>query len=422
MKKLVLILALIAISHSIIFSQGCLPEGITFTTQEQIDNFQTNYPGCTEIEGDVTITGDITNLFGLNALTSIGGYFHLWSNHNLPSLVGLDSLSSIGGSFQIMFNDELIDLTGLNALNYIGGDLKIRYNDNLLNLNGLQSLSNNSIHGLYITDNTSLLNLQGLNGLTSILGGVEIFGNESLIDLSGLNNISSIGNYLEITLNSALTDLTGLESLSYLGGELRIAYNFSLASLIGLNSLTTVEGFTIDNNNNLTTLDAFNTLNTVFGMKISFNNSLKSLSGLDNIEPNTLTQIKIIYNDSLSDCDIQNICEFLYNPFGIKEIHDNAPGCNSQAEVEAACLTSVKENTSNEDITLFPNPATSFITININGGQPIEEAIIYNHLGQKALVAVPVNNTVDVSTLKPGIYFIEMATKDWTGRTKLVKQ
>ena len=33
----------------------CLPEGITFTTQEQIDNFQTNYPGCTEIEGDVYI-------------------------------------------------------------------------------------------------------------------------------------------------------------------------------------------------------------------------------------------------------------------------------------------------------------------------------------------------------------------------------
>ena len=51
MKKLILFLALAALCHSIVFSQGCLPEGITFTTQEQIDNFQTNYPGCTEIEG-----------------------------------------------------------------------------------------------------------------------------------------------------------------------------------------------------------------------------------------------------------------------------------------------------------------------------------------------------------------------------------
>jgi S-formylglutathione hydrolase FrmB len=53
---------------------SCLPQGITFTNQAQIDNFQTNYPGCTEIEGDVTIAGDdITNLNGLSVLTSIGG-------------------------------------------------------------------------------------------------------------------------------------------------------------------------------------------------------------------------------------------------------------------------------------------------------------------------------------------------------------
>ena len=76
----------------------------------------------------------------------------------------------------------------------------------------------------------------------------------------------------------------------------------------------------------------------------------------------------------------------------------------------------------NRELVVFPNPATSFITINVNGGQPIEEAIIYNHLGQKALVALPVNNTVDVSKLTPGIYFVEVAAKDWRGRMKLIKQ
>ena len=49
----------------------CLPEGITFTTQAQIDSFAVNYPGCTEIDGDVIIgrsnpTTDISNLNGLN--------------------------------------------------------------------------------------------------------------------------------------------------------------------------------------------------------------------------------------------------------------------------------------------------------------------------------------------------------------------
>jgi len=78
MKKLTLITT-ITINFFLltvnIFSQPCLPEGITFSTQEQIDNFQTNYPNCTEIEGGVMITGnDITNLDGLSVITSIGEY------------------------------------------------------------------------------------------------------------------------------------------------------------------------------------------------------------------------------------------------------------------------------------------------------------------------------------------------------------
>ena len=145
-----------------------------------------------------------------------------------------------------------------------------------------------------------------------------------------------------------------------------------------------------------------------------------SLQGIENIDHNSITDLNIFNNALLTDCDVQSICEYLVSPNGTIDINDNAPGCNSQAEVEAACLTSIEENITNDEITLFPNPATSFITINIKEGIAIEEAIIYNHLGQKALVAVPVNNTVDVSKLKPGIYFIEVATKEWRGRTKLI--
>jgi hypothetical protein len=74
------------------------------------------------------------------------------------------------------------------------------------------------------------------------------------------------------------------------------------------------------------------------------------------------------------------------------------------------------------EMEIFPNPASSFITITTPQGKPIEEATIYNHLGQKALVAVPVNNTVDVSTLTPGIYFVEIATKEWRERIMFIKQ
>jgi hypothetical protein len=73
-------------------------------------------------------------------------------------------------------------------------------------------------------------------------------------------------------------------------------------------------------------------------------------------------------------------------------------------------------------IKIFPNPVRDKITITTPQGEPIKEAIIYNHLGQKVLTKKPVNNTVDVSKLKPGIYFIEVATTKWRGRTKLVKE
>lgn len=75
MKKLILLIAAAAISQTFAFSQPCLPEGMTFNTQEQIDDFQINYPGCTEIMGTVLIEGNnITNLDGLNVITSVGGY------------------------------------------------------------------------------------------------------------------------------------------------------------------------------------------------------------------------------------------------------------------------------------------------------------------------------------------------------------
>jgi hypothetical protein len=128
----------------------------------------------------------------------------------------------------------------------------------------------------------------------------------------------------------------------------------------------------------------------------------------------------VLSNALLNDCDVQSICEYLVSPGGTIEIHDNAPGCNSPSEVENECDVAIEENNDHEALTLFPNPASSFITITTQQGKPIEEAIIYNHLGQKALMAVPANNTVDVSGLKPGIYFIEVITSETRTGTKLL--
>jgi hypothetical protein len=86
-------------------------------------------------------------------------------------------------------------------------------------------------------------------------------------------------------------------------------------------------------------------------------------------------------------------------------------------------FTSV-QNFFNRDLhfKISPNPATSLITISSPDRYEIEEAIIYNHLGQKVLTAKPVNNTVDISGLNAGMYMIEVRAKEYTGRQKLIKQ
>jgi len=100
MKKFYLLLIAL-FAFNVASSQSCLPEGITFSTQAQIDNFHTNYPNCTQIEGSAVIwssgTG-INNLLGLNGLTSIGGNLIINNNNFLTNLSGLNSLTSIGGA------------------------------------------------------------------------------------------------------------------------------------------------------------------------------------------------------------------------------------------------------------------------------------------------------------------------------------
>jgi hypothetical protein len=210
-------------------AQGCLPYGITFTTQQQIDNFQTNYPGCTEIEGYVIISGnDITNLDGLSVLTSIGSGLSIHTNA-LTSFTGLNNLTSIGGDLGIEENYALTSIIGLEGLTSIGGRLEVSYNYHLTSLTGLEGLT--SIGGsLTIAMNQQMNTLIGLEGLTTIGGSFYIGDSYSLTSLTGLEGLTAIGNDLWILSNINLVTLIGIDNLASIGGDLSIADNNSLST------------------------------------------------------------------------------------------------------------------------------------------------------------------------------------------------
>lgn len=134
------------------------PEGnLSFTTQQQIDDFIISYPYCTEIAGSVNISGaDIINLDGLANVTGIGGNLEI---NNNPSLQYLD---------------------GLNSLVNLGGHLSISSNNSLTSLQGLQNINMNTVIHLYIQNNVILSACYNLPNICEYLhngGAATISGN-----------------------------------------------------------------------------------------------------------------------------------------------------------------------------------------------------------------------------------------------------
>ena len=78
---------------------------------------------------------------------------------------------------------------------------------------------------------------------------------------------------------------------------------------------------------------------------------------------------------------------------------------------------SISESSTNDNISIYPNPASDFITINCDN---MQKAVIYNSLGQQALSFT--TNKADISTLPNGIYTIRIDTPKGSIIKKIVKR
>jgi len=392
MKKFAIILLVFNMCYQAdLISQPCLPDGITFSNQEEIDNFQANYPNCDEIEGDVIIEGDdITNLDGLIVVTSIGGRLSIDDNDILGSITGLGNINSLGERLYIGGNVILTSLEGLNALTYVGEDLWIQLNFELASLSGLENLT--AIGGnLHMEYNYSLTNLAGLESLSTIGGAVHILNHESLINLVGLEGLTTIGNGLYISYgNSSMTTLTGLENVSDVGGAINIGF--------------------------------------LYGGGIG-NPALTSLSGLENIDAGTIDELNIFFNNSLSTCEVQSICDYLASPNAEVTIHNNAPGCNNPEEVEEACETiSINENYYLDNLSINPNPFMSYTEIEFSifeAGYGKLSVIDFNGKEIQTLISKQLRTGVHqlewkAKGLPAGIYFLRLETNEVSETRKLI--
>lgn len=410
------------IASSCIINLPCLPYGnYYFFNQQKIDNFQTNFPNCNEIEGRVEISGsNILNLLGLSVIESIQGDLVITYTDSLEYLTGLDSLNLIGGQLWISQNNNLINLSALNNLVFVGENLTIQSNPSLVslihfnnppeivggllifnanlitNLNGFENIS--SVGGLNISSNDNLISLEGLENLTSITGSIHIYSNDNLVTIMQLNQVNTTIYNLKIVGNNRLQNLSGLDNISTISRDLSISSNDSLNNLTALYNLTSIG-------------DKLN---------IRYNDVLTSLEGIDNINAGTIWGLGITNNPLLSYCEVQSVCGYITNPNSSVTIHDNGIGCNSKGEVELACITDVTNNQQEKPIFFYPNPAQKKITILNEQGIMIKRINIYNQLGNKVLSHVYTNNSIDISNLNQGIYIIEFCSKKIIIREKLL--
>ena len=314
----------------------------TYYNCSDVEQFVTDYPGCTRLPSTLRLPydgGDLTNYPALLQLDSISGNL-VCSECEITSFAGLSNLTYVGGTVHIDEPHDVIEnLEGLNNLTYIGGYLRFSECFTITSTIGLGTLTH--LGGFSMSESSNLLefigfenietipgdfsisecgqapqNLNGFEALNFIGGDLAIDENTGINSLEGLNQLKTLGGDLKIDENPLLTDLDALIHLISIGGEVNISFNVELQNLEGLISVLSING----------------------PIKIRNNESLVSLSGLDNIDPSGITELTLSNSSVLSSCSVNSICQYITNSLGPNDIDSNAEGCNSELQIAESCI------------------------------------------------------------------------------------
>ncbi len=165
----------------------CPATDLVFTSQAQIDAFGVDAPDCAFVTGSVTVSGaDITDLSGLNGITSIGGQLAIIDNPLLASLAGWNEVALLGENAKITLRNNTV----LEELMTFFGVLN---------------------QGLELVDLPVLNDLSEFTGISSVLDLI-IVNCGALTNLSGLEN-AAVSNQVNIQNNPVLTSIFDLEGI-----------------------------------------------------------------------------------------------------------------------------------------------------------------------------------------------------------------
>ena len=364
---------------------------ITLATQEEVDNFSTNFPGITYVEGTLLIgpyneegfVNPILNLYGLSQLTGatnirfeIGLGFTGWApttalNVSITSYgqqfisnggeiqleeftSGFTELNKLFIRFEAIQNPEISktifeNLTSVDSLTIHDlGSPVIFPNLNTINYLFYSSVANddinqslvempsvNSLHTLISNNTGSFVTIS--TPLFSQLEHLEIFqvySSDILDGFIGLSSLNSIGTFQTITtyLSRPLEGFSNIRTADAITVSALYDEDIAFSGLESLESVGNLSFWGWFNGS----LHNLSNLQTIGSLEIYSSEGLTSLEGLENV---TITDFLTISGSDLSVCNIPSICNFLSSHGPESYIIDtfNPMGCSTDEEILASC-------------------------------------------------------------------------------------
>lgn len=214
--------------------------------------------------------------------------------------------STIEGGLMVQTNGTpaIVNLDGLSGIETVTGDLQVTVNPSLTNVNGLNNVT--TVGGnLIIGFNPILTNVDALANVTSIGNNLTVALNQSLTNIDGLLGVQDIYGTMSITVNSQLTNLDGLNNLQFVGQTLNISQNAVLPNLNGLSNVTLVgQDLIVNNNPTLSDINGMSSVGSVgLGLTINDNPLLDECCGIyELINTEGLVQGTIDLSNNLTNC------------------------------------------------------------------------------------------------------------------------
>lgn len=414
MKSIFSLLTILFLSN-LIFGQTTAIPDVNF--EQELINL--GFDGV--LDGQV-LTANIDTLTSLNVMVS-----SISDLTGIEDFIALTFLNCIGNQLTNLNVIQNINLTTLWCNNNLITNLDVTQNINLTNF----SCGINQLSSLDVTQNTSLVELHcGYNPLTSL----DVTQNPNLTDLyctwSNLSSIDLSQNTLLVYLyinNNQLTslNLTLNTSLYWLYASdnqltsLDVSQNILLADvrcnsnqLISINTSGADSLKVLSCHSNLLTELNVSSNAVMTSLHCAWNNL--SCLNVKNGNNSNFSYFTSLYNISLACINVDNVAWSTSNWTLIDQQSSFSTNCPNP------CNVGIEEN-SLSNLSLFPNPTTGNISIDLGEVKTDVKATLTNNLGQLILTQqFKSTNIINVEINEPtGIYFLQIEINN--GETKTLK-